>query len=144
MASSAEVRIAADVRCELGEGPIWHPERQSLIWFDIYAQVLFEGDGKGGPIRALGFGEPVSAAALLDSAHVVVAGASGLYKVNLETAERSLLAPLEADSPATRTNDCRVGRAGFSGSGRWAIHCPRARDRSIDITRDTSSGSSPD
>ena len=21
--------------CELGEGPLWHPERQQLFWFDI-------------------------------------------------------------------------------------------------------------
>lgn len=112
MPAKTEVRVAADVRCELGEGPIWHPERQTLIWFDIYAQVLFESDGKGGPIRALGFGEPVSAAALLDPSSIIVAGATGLHRVNLETEERSLLASLEADNRMTRTNDCRVGPGG--------------------------------
>jgi sugar lactone lactonase YvrE len=50
MASKDEVRVVVDSRCELGEGPIWHPERESLLWCDIYAQVLFETDAKGGPL----------------------------------------------------------------------------------------------
>lgn len=79
------VRVAVDVRCQLGEGPIWHPERRTLLWFDIYGQVLHEAAADCGAVRALGFGEPVSAAALVDGPHVVVAGASGLYRVNLET-----------------------------------------------------------
>jgi sugar lactone lactonase YvrE len=106
------VRVAFDVRCKLGEGPIWHSERRTLLWFDIYGQVLYEADADGGAIRTFGFGEPVSAAALVDGPHVVVASASGLHHVNLETGERSRLASLEADNPATRSNDCRVGPGG--------------------------------
>lgn len=112
MANDRNLRVAAAVRCELGEGPIWHPERNTLLWFDIYARVLFEADGKGGPVRTLGFGEAVSAAALLDASSIVVAGSNGLYRVNLETEECLLVAPLEADISATRTNDCRVGHRG--------------------------------
>ncbi len=112
MSDQREVRVAVDVRCELGEGPIWHPERASLLWFDIVGQVLYEANAKGGAIRAIGFGEPVSAAGLVDVSTIAVASASGLYRVNLDTGERSLLAPLEANDPATRTNDGRVGPGG--------------------------------
>ncbi len=112
MPGKVEVRVAIDVRCELGESPIWHPERASLLWFDIFGQVLYEADATGSAIRAFGFGEPVSAAGLIDATSIAVASASGLYRVNLDTGERSLLAPLEADNPATRTNDGRVGPAG--------------------------------
>lgn len=120
MPSDSKVRVAVDSRCELGEGPIWHPERASLIWFDIYAQVLFEADAKGGPVHVLGFGEPVSAAGLIDATSILVASAIGLYRVDLESGERSPLASLEADNSATRTNDCRVGPGGAFWIGTMA------------------------
>ena len=28
-------RIFDDRTCKLGEGPLWHPERQQFFWFDI-------------------------------------------------------------------------------------------------------------
>jgi sugar lactone lactonase YvrE len=112
MSNKEEFRVAIDVRCELGEGPIWHPERASLLWFDIEGQVLYEADPNGNAIRAHGFGEAVSAAALIDASSIGVASASGFYRVDLDTGERSLLAPLEANNPATRSNDGRVGPGG--------------------------------
>ncbi|MEL6701721.1 MAG: SMP-30/gluconolactonase/LRE family protein, partial [Pseudomonadota bacterium] len=27
-------------RCDLGEGPLWHPKRQELFWFDIIGKTL--------------------------------------------------------------------------------------------------------
>ena len=34
------VTIFSDTKCKLGEGPLWHPERQQLFWFDILAKRL--------------------------------------------------------------------------------------------------------
>ena len=41
MLNSKDVRVAVDVRCELGEGPIWHPERETLLWVDVYVGSLY-------------------------------------------------------------------------------------------------------
>ncbi|WP_200761275.1 SMP-30/gluconolactonase/LRE family protein [Poriferisphaera corsica] len=52
--------IIADVRCVLGEGPVWHPHEQALYWTDIElgrlwrwvegceAEVVYEGRKVGG------------------------------------------------------------------------------------------------
>jgi hypothetical protein len=34
--------------CTLGEGPLWHPEREQLFWFDIMGKRLSRtGDDRG-------------------------------------------------------------------------------------------------
>ena len=32
--------------CILGEGPLWHPERQSLFWFDILSKRVLMKEGQ--------------------------------------------------------------------------------------------------
>lgn len=46
--------------CNLGEGPLWHPERGQLFWLDILGQKLLSRQGE----EALEwhFDGPVSAA----------------------------------------------------------------------------------
>ena len=120
MPTDSPVRVAVDCRCQLGEGPVWHPERGTLLWVDIYDQVVCEADGTGGAWRTIGFGEPVSALGLIDASSVAVASAAGLYRLNLDTGERALFAPLEADKPGNRSNDGRVGPGGAFWIGTMA------------------------
>ena len=112
MSKKKASRLAVDVRCALGEGPIWHPDRASLIWFDIAGQVLYESDAKGGEISSIKFDEPVSAAGLIDRSCIAVAGASGLHYVNLDRGEHWLFAQFEDESSSNRSNDGRVGPDG--------------------------------
>lgn len=41
--------------CELGEGPLWHPQRGQLFWFDIIGQRMLSvekaNSGSGGSPR---------------------------------------------------------------------------------------------
>ena len=46
--------------CELGEGPLWHPVREQLFWFDILNNRLLSRDDTG-PLEWR-FAERVSAA----------------------------------------------------------------------------------
>jgi len=34
--------LFSNVKCDLGEGPLWHPSRNSLFWLDILNQKLYE------------------------------------------------------------------------------------------------------
>ncbi|MEM7225910.1 MAG: SMP-30/gluconolactonase/LRE family protein [Pseudomonadota bacterium] len=107
-----EPRLAIDVRCEVGEGIIWHPLRGSLLWIDVLRQTLYEAAPDGGAITTYGFGEAVSAVAWIDRDSVAVATASGIRALNLNSGARGALAPLEADRPETRSNDSRTDRYG--------------------------------
>src|SRR4051812_13873002 len=37
-------KLVADTRCEVGEGPIWHPDLQRLFFLDIPACVIYDLD----------------------------------------------------------------------------------------------------
>ena len=59
--------VAFDVRCELGEGPIYDARENELIWFDIIGQKLFIASLATQHITQHSFDEPVSAAFLSDA-----------------------------------------------------------------------------
>lgn len=91
--------------CELGEGPLWHPKRQELFWFDITGKRLY---AKGADeTRHWDLPEMHSAAAWIDEDRLLVASETGLWTFDLGTGARDLLTPLEADNPVTRSNDGR-------------------------------------
>jgi sugar lactone lactonase YvrE len=96
--------------CELGEGPLWHPERAQLFWFDIIGKRLLSRIGD----RALDwqFDEHVSAAGWVDRDTLLIASETGLYRFNIDTGARDLVVALEADNPATRSNDGRADPMG--------------------------------
>lgn len=98
--------------CTLGEGPLWHPLRQRLFWFDIPAGRLFSCNAEGGQQRSWLFGEPASAAGWIDKNTLLVATASGLQKLDLLLGSWETLVPLEADNALTRANDGRTAPDG--------------------------------
>ncbi len=106
----AAVQVLSDTRCTLGEGALWHPDRQSLFWVDILGQRLFEHDGRAE--RSWSFDRPVSAAGLVDASTLVVATQCDLMRFDLETGAQHALVPLEADRAETRSNDGRADPQG--------------------------------
>jgi sugar lactone lactonase YvrE len=115
--------------CTLGEGPLWHPERAQLFWFDILGKTLLsQEDGK--PL-SWNFDECFSAAGWIDANTLLMASETGLWQFDLISGERALVAPLEADQPLTRSNDGRadpwggfwIGTMGFNAErGMGAIY----------------------
>ncbi|WP_102223471.1 SMP-30/gluconolactonase/LRE family protein [Acidimangrovimonas sediminis] len=97
-------------QCELGEGPLWHPERGQLFWFDILGRRLLSRAGD----RTLDWPLPeiCSAAGWIDRETLLLASETGLYRFDLGSGELALVAPLEADRPETRSNDGRADPMG--------------------------------
>lgn len=92
--------------CILGEGPLWHPGRSELFWFDILGKRLHaKGDSEEWHWQ---FNEHVSAAGRIDQDTLLIASETGLFRFHIGTGERSLVAALEAGNRATRSNDGRA------------------------------------
>ncbi|WP_415715464.1 SMP-30/gluconolactonase/LRE family protein [Roseibium sp.] len=118
-----------DRQCQLGEGPLWHPERQQLFWFDILSKQLLTRTN--GTPKTYQFAEHVSAAGWVSQSELLVASESRLFLFNLDTEATRDICPLEADNAVTRSNDGRadpkggfwIGTMGFNAeSGAGAIY----------------------
>ncbi len=94
--------IHDDTICLLGEGPLWHPERGELFWFDILGRTLHR---RGQHWRFDGF---VSAAGWIDRDTLLIASDSALSRFDITSGKAEMICPLEADTPATRCNDGRA------------------------------------
>lgn len=90
----------------LGEGPLWHPLRRELFWFDIIGKRLLSR--RGARQWEWQFDEHVSAAGWIDEDHLIIASETGLWRFEIATGDRRLLVALEADNPVTRSNDGRA------------------------------------
>jgi len=95
-----------DRPCELGEGPLWHPMRKQLFWFDIIAKRLMSIED--GHQKSWDFDEHVSAAGWVDHETLLIASETGLWRFDLATGQKEFIAALEADNPITRSNDGRA------------------------------------
>jgi sugar lactone lactonase YvrE len=96
--------------CDLGEGPLWHPIREQLFWFDILNNKLLSQDAAG-PREWL-FDRRASCAGWISKTELLVASETGLIRLNLETGAQTDVASVEADQPATRSNDGRADPQG--------------------------------
>ena len=95
-----------DRPCQLGEGPLWHPERRQLFWFDITRGRMLSREG--GEPREWQMGEMASAAGWVDEDTLLVATEKALRLFHLPTARYETVAELEAGNPVTRSNDGRA------------------------------------
>ena len=105
-------KLILDSQCSLGEGPLWHPGRQELFFFDINNETLFSVTAAGEITNQWLFNEIVAAAAIVDDDTLVLATETGLKGFELATGGIAPIVGIEASNGATRTNDSRVHPSG--------------------------------
>jgi sugar lactone lactonase YvrE len=103
-------RIYDETVCALGEGPLWHPERGQLFWFDITASRLLTREA--GMHSGWDMPEMCSAAGWVDRDTLLVAGETGFWRFDIPSGGAERLVDLEADDPTTRSNDGRADPVG--------------------------------
>ncbi|MEV0585263.1 SMP-30/gluconolactonase/LRE family protein [Nonomuraea sp. NPDC050310] len=106
---------APDVHA-LGEGPVWDPARQRLLWVDIVAGVVHEGaldaaTGEITPTARHTFGTTVGAVAVAEDGELIVAEQAVLTRVDL-AGRRTELARVLPPGRRSRLNDGAVDPAG--------------------------------
>lgn len=95
-------RIHDETVCLLGEGPLWHPERGELLWFDILGRMLHTAH------RRFRLPELSSAAGWIDGDTILMARRGALVRFDLSTGASEKVAGLEEGNPLVRSNDGRA------------------------------------
>jgi sugar lactone lactonase YvrE len=109
---STTARLLIDSQCALGEGPVWHAERQQLFWLDINNRQLFAASAEGDLQNSWSFEEIMAAIAIVDRETLVLVGETGLKRLDLESGALTHLIDIERDVPTNRGNDSRVHPSG--------------------------------
>ncbi len=106
-------------RSALGEGPLSHHGRSSLIWCDILGRTVFERSFSGGRLRRFKLPVMPSACGIIDNDSVLVATEVDLRRLNLEdgTSEEIVRFP---EQKALRSNDGRTHPSGAFWIGTMA------------------------
>ena len=101
-----KIEIHDDRSCLLGEGPLWHPIRKRLFWFDILNKTLLTAG------QDWQFDRAVSAAGWVDDNRLLIASQTDLFLFDLRDGTSEHVLPLEADNEVTRSNDGRADPQG--------------------------------
>jgi sugar lactone lactonase YvrE len=112
MMEEVPTSVLSAEHCHLGEGPTYDVAADTAWWFDIREGRLFEAHLGSGTIRIHALGRMASALGRIDAEHQLVVAEDGCYIRSVPDGAMTLFCPLEADNPATRSNDCRVHQSG--------------------------------
>ena len=112
MMEEVPTSVLSDDPCHLGEGPTYDLSTDTAWWFDIREGRLFEAHLGSGSIRVHALGRMASGLGRIDAERQLIVAEDGLYIRTLADGALTLFCPLEADNPATRSNDARVHQSG--------------------------------
>ncbi len=122
MKTSPTVEVFHRGPTELGEGPLWHTQSQTLWWVDITGGKLFEARLDGKPPGTLALSGLPSALVPAADGGLIVPRCDGIYHFDVETgAAYRLACPREHDPMRARFNDAKCDPAGRLVAGTVAL-----------------------
>ncbi len=126
--------LLVDARAGLGEGPVWDPQSNRLIWLDLVdwwnraddpTSVVHVHDPDGGAGQAIEVAGGIGSVALRSAGGLVVAGGDGFGTLDLGSGTFRPVAPLGLEKAGHRFND-----GGCDPQGRfWAGTAQRSSGR---------------
>jgi sugar lactone lactonase YvrE len=104
--------LAADIRAEVGESPVWDA-RRGVVWMvDILAPAVIRFDLADGATRRIPVPEVCGSLALCRSGALLVAQRAGVIRLDPETGAIAPFATMPEEPSWNRLNDGKVGPDG--------------------------------
>jgi sugar lactone lactonase YvrE len=100
-----DVEVAVSAQCQLGEGPVWDPDRGLLRWVDILAGHVHAVDPATGAGNWFGAGDPVGAVGLTRGGGLVLALVDGFALAGGDGQDLTRVPGFSIDRAAIRFND---------------------------------------
>ncbi len=104
--------LAHQCENQLGEGIIWSPAENAILWTDILGKQFWRFDPANQKASSHELSERLCCFAALGEGKIIAGFASGLARFDLKSGQRELIAALENDQPTTRLNDGKLDRQG--------------------------------
>lgn len=139
MSTDSRVRLFHPAACELGEGVLWHPVRQSLWWVDILQKRVFESDLSAQAVRSFEVESYVSALMPAAGGDLIATLRDGIHQLDpISGKTRLLAAPPEHDPVTLRFNDAKCDPRGRLFAGTIALDGSKEKARLYRIDADRS------
>ena len=119
-----DIRAISEVVSDLGEGPIWTPETNSVTWTDITQNTFHTANIDTGKTESFGVPSMIGAIAQTKDGHYIAATQKGFARISLEGKYSPLHSFLQDDM---RMNDGKVDPAGRFWAGSMALSFEKDR-----------------
>jgi sugar lactone lactonase YvrE len=127
-----KIACVADLRCELGESPVWDGLRDCVVFIDIPAGRIHAVSPRRGLLRSWTLRAPVTAVGLCsDGRHWVVALRDEVGIYDPENERLDVIARIPPPSSGIRLNDGKVGPDGAFWIGSMVEQPPRTPDAAL-------------
>ena len=121
MSNIMVAELAAELDCNLGEGPFWDDIDQVLYFVDITNKQVKAFTPIDSNIRTIQFNQEVSAVILDQESELIVAARDGVFTASHDGVFTDLLAPIELEDTSIRTNDAKCDSTGRMWVGTMAF-----------------------
>lgn len=113
--------LAYKIESQLGEGSFWNYKTQKLYWVDIEGKLLHIYDPETNVNTSFPTPSKIGTVVPKNSEEAVVALQDGVYIMNTNSGELSLLSDIENDKPENRFNDGKCDPSGRLWVGSMAL-----------------------
>ncbi|MBV8667122.1 MAG: SMP-30/gluconolactonase/LRE family protein [Burkholderiaceae bacterium] len=121
MTSFAGIERVGDIRCGVGESPVWDAAHGAWYWVDIPAKTIWRLDASSGMTRNWQTSEMAACIALKERGGLIAGMESGIFSIELGAGQAvlstKLAAPTEGLGEGLRFNDGRCDRQGRFWAG---------------------------
>jgi len=113
--------LAFDPQATLGEGPLWDPARNRLVYVDILGRTVHEFDPSTGLNRTLSMPTMVGAIGLTTKGDWIAAAGSSFARIDPASGNFAAIVEVESPDRRTRMNDGAVDPAGRFWAGTMSL-----------------------